>query len=291
MTRLLRRLCLPLLAVLLALPGSAPAASGPLRIVATIPPYAMLARAVAGEAARVDVLVKRGHDPHHFDPTVATIARLRQADLVIRNGIGMAQVEAHIDRTPTVPGLFTVSEAAGFTPIRGRRGELNGHIWLEPGVMRQAAHALAERLGQLRPGARRAFAANAAAFGEAVTAADRDCRGLLADLPTRWVVTFHPGFDYFFRHYDLEVAGSYLDLAGNAPSARRIVGLLATIREHEIPAIFREPQLPEAPAQALAAEAGVRLAELDPLGFTEAIRSYPDLLRYNARQVRDAYHP
>ena len=291
MTRLLRRVCLPLLAALLALPGGATAAGGPLRIVATIPPYAMLARAVAGEAAQVDVLVQRGHDPHHFDPTVATIARLRRADLVIRNGIGMAQVETHIDRKPAAPGLFTVSEAAEFTPIRGRRGELNGHIWLEPAVMRQAAQALAEHLGRLRPSARQAFASNAIAFTEAIAAADRDCRGLLADLPTRWVVTFHPGFDYFFRHYQLEVAGSYLDLAGNAPSSRRIAGLLATIREHDIPAIFREPQLPEGPARALAAEAGVRLAELDPLGFSEAVQNYPELLRYNARQVRDAYHP
>jgi ABC-type Zn uptake system ZnuABC Zn-binding protein ZnuA len=282
---------MPLLAALLALPGNAAAAPEPLRIVATIPPYAMLARAVAGESARVDVLVARGHDPHHFDPSVASMARLRRADLVIRNGIGMQPVEAHIQRPADDPGLLSVAAVADFAPIRGSRGEINPHIWLDPAVMRQAAAALAERLGHLRPGGRERFAANAAAFERAVAAADRECRELLAELPTRQVVTFHPGFDYFFRHYRLTLAGSYLDLAGNDPSARRIAELLATIREHAIPAIFREPQLPAAPARALANEAGVRLAVLDPLGYADTIAGYPDLLRYNARQVRHAYRP
>lgn len=288
MTRILRPLGLVLAAAVLALPG--PAAAGePLRITATIPPYAMLARAVAGDGVRVDVLVERGHDPHHFDPTVAAIARLRRADLVIRNGIGMRQVEAHIDRAAGDPGLFTVSEAADFEPIRGPRGELNGHIWLDPAVMRQAAGALAARLGRLRPAARDRFAANAEDFAAAVADAERRCRELLADLPTRKVVTFHPGFDYFFRRFGLEVAGTYLDLAGGEPGARRIADLLATVRREGIPALFREPQLPAGPARALAAEAGIRVAVLDPLGFAEGITDYPDLLRYNARQVRHAY--
>jgi ABC-type Zn uptake system ZnuABC Zn-binding protein ZnuA len=287
-TRFLARLCLPLLAAALVLPT--PAAAGEaLRITATIPPYAMLARAVAGPGARVGTLVQRGHDPHHFDPTVAAMARLRRADLVIRNGLGMPQVEDHIRREPGDPSLFSVAEAADFAPIHDARGATNPHIWLDPTVMTQAATALAERLARLRPGERERFAANAAAFNQAVTAADRQCRGWLADLPTRRVVTFHPGFDYFFRHYGLEVTGTYLDLAGNEPSPRRIAALLAAIREHAIPALFREPQLPTGPARALADEAGVRLAELDPLGFTERIAGYPDLLRHNARQVRDAY--
>jgi len=287
-TRFLRRLCLPLAGLLLALPLPAAAGEG-LRIVATIPPYAMLARAVAGEEAEVSSLVQRGHDPHHFDPTVAAMARLRRADLVIRNGIGMRQVESHIEREEGSPSLLTVARETEFQVLKGPRSEANPHIWLDPTVMRQAARTLAKRLGRLQPGAAERFAANAAGFGEAVSAADRQCRDWLGDLPTRKVVTFHPGFDYFFRHYGLEVAGTYLDLAGNEPSPRRIAELLATIREHRIPALFREPQLPAGPARALADEAGVGLGVLDPLGFAETITDYPGLLRYNARQLRDAY--
>jgi ABC-type Zn uptake system ZnuABC Zn-binding protein ZnuA len=219
------------------------------------------------------------------------MARLRRADLVIRNGLGMPQVEGLIQRPAAARSLFSVAEAVDFEPVTGPHGETNPHIWLDPDIMTRAAGALAERLEALRPGGRERFATAADAFAEAVATADGDCRRWLAELPTRKVVTFHPGFDYFFRHYGLEPVGTYLDLAGNEPGPRRIAELLATIREHAIPAIFREPQLPEGPARALAAEAGVRLGELDPLGFADAVAGYPDLLRHNARQVRDAYRP
>jgi len=178
-----------------------------------------------------------------------------------------------------------------FEPIRGAHGATNPHIWLDPDIMRRAAPALAERLSRLRPGQRQRFAAGAAAFSRAVAEADRQSAELLRDLAPRRVVTFHPGFDYFFRHYGLEVAGTYLDLAGSEPGPRRIAELLATIREDRIPALFREPQLPAGPARALAGEAGIRLAMLDPLGFSADIRDYPGLLLFNARQVRHAYAP
>ncbi|MFB6259638.1 MAG: metal ABC transporter substrate-binding protein [Thiohalorhabdaceae bacterium] len=289
MTRFLRSACLAVLAAALLLPGTAVQASSGLRIVTTIPPYAMMARAVAGEGAEVAALVERGHDPHHFDPTVAAMAHLRRADAVVRNGIGMRQVEDHIQRRPDDPTLLTVAEAAAFEPIRGPGGEINPHIWLDPDVMVEAAEALADRLGRLRPRRAERFAANAAAFAEAVATADAQCRRWLSDLPTRKVVTYHPGFDYFFRHFDFQVVGSYRDLAGNEPGSRAITELLATIRRHELPALFREPQLPAGAARSLAAEAGVDLAVLDPLGFAKGIDGYPELLRYNARQVRDAY--
>ncbi|MFA9459432.1 metal ABC transporter substrate-binding protein [Thiohalorhabdus sp. Cl-TMA] len=274
-------------AILAWLPAAATAAS--LDLVATIPPYAMTARAVAGGAAEVHVLVQRGQDPHHFEPSIAEMARIQAADLVIRNGIGQQRVEGYLTEAVSSGQLFTVSETVSFDAIRDERGAVNGHIWLEPEVMIRAARALAERLGELLPDRAEAFAANGERFIAAIRTADRKADALLSGLPVRKVVTYHPAFEYFFRHYGLEVAGTYLDLAGNEPAPRKIRDLLATIRRAGIPAVFREPQLPESAVRALAREAGVRVAVLDPLGFDPAISGYPELIRYNARQVHDAY--
>ncbi|KPV41472.1 hypothetical protein AN478_02570 [Thiohalorhabdus denitrificans] len=281
------RLLARVLACLALVPALAAAA--PLEIVTSIPPYAMAARSVAGGEGEVRVLVERGKDPHHFEPSIADIAHVQEADLVIRNGLGLQQVEDHLGRTARSEQLLTVSETVPYEPVRDQRGAVNGHIWLNPEVMVRVAQALAERLGELRPERAAAFAANAEQFVADIRAADEEARELLADLPTRRVVTYHPAFEYFFRHYDMEVAGTYLDLAGNEPSPKRVRELLDTIREEDIPAIFREPQLPKAPVQALADEAGIAVGVLDPLGFEGDIQAYPDLLRYNARQVRDAY--
>lgn len=261
----------------------------PLRIVATIPPYAMLARAVAGEEARVHTLLRRGHDPHQYEPGVRDIVRLRKAHLVISNGIGQQRLEAPLVRLSGATTHVRMADAVTFEPIRGSSGALNGHIWLDPDVMIRGAEVLSGRLGELRPELRDRFRANGRAFREAVTRSDRRNRELLADLSTRRVVTFHPGFDYFFRHYGLEVAATYLDTAGNEPSPRRVAEILEKLRDLGIPAIFREPQLPEAPAEALAEEASVRVGVLDPLGYTQSVTGYPELLTYNARAIHDAY--
>ena len=274
-----------ILVLLLLLPGLATAE--PLRLVATIPPYAMLAQAVAGDAAAVTTLVQRGRDPHHFDPAITDITRLRRADLVIANGLGLRRVEKAIpDDAPTL----RVAEAVTFEPIRDGSGAVNPHIWLDPAVARRGASALAERLSQLRPDQAEAFRRRAGAFDERLAAATRQARSLLTDLPTRLVVTQHPGFDYFLRRFDLELAGTYTDLAGSEPGPHRVRELIEAIRAAAIPAVFGEPQLPDGPVASLAAEAGVGRAELDPLGLAKGIATYPNLILINARRIRDAYN-
>jgi ABC-type Zn uptake system ZnuABC Zn-binding protein ZnuA len=263
--------------------------AAPVKIVATIPPYAMLAEAVAGEAGKVHTLVTRGHDPHHYDPTVRDMARLHNADVVIHNGIGQQRVESHLDQARQAELRFAVADAAPFQAIRDERGATNGHIWLDPDVMIRAAAALATRLAAVHPDAAATFADNAAGFIAAVQDADETATDTLSGLSPRRVVTYHPGFDYFFRHYGITVSGTYLDLSGNEPSGQALNRLLERIRAEAIPALFLEPQLPKRPGRALAREAGIRLGVLDPLGFDPAISSYPELLRYNARQVARTY--
>ncbi|MFW6349966.1 MAG: metal ABC transporter substrate-binding protein [Thiohalospira sp.] len=272
---------------LAALLAAGVAGAKPLGLVATLPPYAMLAEAVAGDGAEVHLLVRRGHDPHHYEPGSRDRARLESADLVVHNGLGRQHVE-QVVRDAGV-SRFAVADVVDFEPVRDDSGATNGHIWLDPTIMTAAADALAERLAELRPDSAADFRERAEAFRRAVEAADGDVRQRLDDLPVRQVVTYHPGFDYFFRHYDLEVAGTYLDLRGNEPGPRQVTELIRTLRESGIPALFGEPQLPADPIRALADEAGVAVAELDPLGFTESVATYPELLRLNARRIAEAY--
>ncbi|MFO8156386.1 MAG: metal ABC transporter substrate-binding protein [Thiohalospira sp.] len=266
---------------------SGAAGAAPLGLVATIPPYAMLAEAVAGDAGEVHVLIRQGHDPHHYEPGSRDQARLESADLVIHNGLGSQHVEQVVRRS-RAPRL-SVADATTFEPIQDESGATNGHIWLDPEVMTQAATALAERLAELRPDSAEAFHERAADFRAAVDEADASIAEHLTDLPVRKVVTYHPGFDYYFRHYEMEVAGTYLDLRHNEPGPRQVAELIESLRESAIPALFGEPQLPSDSIRALADEAGVDVAELDPLGFSEEVADYPELLLLNARRIVEAY--
>jgi ABC-type Zn uptake system ZnuABC Zn-binding protein ZnuA len=63
---------------------------------------------------------------------------------------------------------------------------------------------------------------------------------------------------------------------------------LEAIRAAGVRVIFTETQLQRRPAEVVAAEAGVALAELDPLGGFPGRDTYQDLLRFDAAVLADA---
>src|SRR3974390_2124977 len=84
-----RRWCWTLLGItaLLAVISSG-AGAQTLRIVATTADLASLARSVAGELAQVDALIPPGADPEAYEPRPSDLAKLRDASVLVRVGLG-----------------------------------------------------------------------------------------------------------------------------------------------------------------------------------------------------------
>jgi len=61
----------------------------PLRVVATLAPFADWARQVGGERVTVTQLVPTGVDPRSWEPSAAELQRLGEADVVLFNGLGL----------------------------------------------------------------------------------------------------------------------------------------------------------------------------------------------------------
>src|SRR5690606_10476397 len=78
---------LPLL--LAAAPAAAGAGGDPLRVVATSPDLADLARQVGGDAVRVSALAKGPQDLHFVEPRPSFVKELHQAELLIQVGLGI----------------------------------------------------------------------------------------------------------------------------------------------------------------------------------------------------------
>ena len=76
--------------------GSSERRAGPLRIVATTSTLASLARGAAGPGADIHSLVPVGVSPEDFQPSPDSIAALRDADVLVENGVGL---ESWLDPT------------------------------------------------------------------------------------------------------------------------------------------------------------------------------------------------
>src|SRR3954451_1154373 len=66
------------------------------RVVTTTTQLTDFARAVGGGHVRVDGLLKPNVDPHDYEPTPADLKAIGDADLIVRNGVG---VEGWFDDT------------------------------------------------------------------------------------------------------------------------------------------------------------------------------------------------
>jgi len=289
-----RRPFLLLIALLVGWAAIGSASARP-SVVVSIHPLFDLVRQIAGDDAVVLRVLAPGASPHTFDPSPRDVGRLVAADLVVTNG-GLdlwlrGLVEASGARAPIVEviGLPAVQRAlaASFpdlVPVDAGGATLgfNSHVWLDPVVMAAALPDLAEALAGVDPAHADAYRARAEALVADLLALDVELRTTLAPVAGAPFVPFHDAWPYFAARYGLDLIVEIEPFPGREPSPAYLREALGLIRASGARTVFSEVQLQRRPAEIVAAEAGVALHELDPLGGFPGRERYQDLLRWNA---------
>jgi zinc transport system substrate-binding protein len=264
-------------------------------VVVSIHPYYDLLLQLAGDHAEVVRVLPPGASPHTFDPTPRDVTRIARADLVIMNG-GLDLwlrdlVDASGTRAPVVevialPAVRAALEAAFPDLVAVGAGDavigFNAHVWLDPLVVRAALPELAEALARVDPANAEAYRARAQALDAELSALHAELSETLAPISGAAFVPFHDAWPYFAARYGLDLVVEIEPFPGREPSPAYVREALALIQASGAAAIFSETQLSRRPAEVVAAEAGVALFELDPIGGMPGRERYQDLLRFNA---------
>ena len=152
-------------ACILALLGSPANAAGaqqrPLAV-ATISILADFVRAVAGDRLEVVSIVHVGGDPHTYEPVPSDARRIADADVVVRNGLGLERWLDRLIATGAKARVITATE--GLDPVLQADGEYRGHpdphLWMDPRLaaayVRNIEAALSRALPAACGGVRRA---------------------------------------------------------------------------------------------------------------------------------------
>jgi len=120
---------------------------------------------------------------------------------------------------------------------------------------------------------------------------DRDYRKALTGCRTDVVVTSHDAFGYLAERYGLTLLPITGIDPGSEPSTQRLAELADLVRRADVTTVFTEALASPAIAQALADEAGVAVATLDPIeGLTDetADEDYLSLMRSNLDALTQA---
>jgi zinc transport system substrate-binding protein/manganese/iron transport system substrate-binding protein len=278
-----------LAALLLAAAGPITADADGLKVAATIFPLYDIARSVAGSMAEIVLVLPPGASPHTFEPTPGSVRALSGAQVLFVIGHGLDDWAARLARGAGVPQVVPVD--AGIALRRTddtARGSVDPHYWLSAPNAKAIARTVAAELARRAPNRRAELDLSLATYLARLDAADAEVRGLLADLPTRRIATFHDAFGYFADAYALEVAAVFEPYAGLEPSLQFVLAFQRKIRASGVRVVFTEPQLSVETLGPIARDLGVTLAILDPLGGLPGRDGYIELLRFNARSVAAA---
>jgi len=292
-----------LLGALAGCSSTSSSSDGKPTVVVTTPILGDLVRQVGGDQVDVEVLIPLGADPHEFEPSASQAARLRDASLIVANGLGLEErLESFIDsaRNDGVT-VFAVGEELDPLPISNgpeeadqAHGAEDPHFWLDPERMATAASLIATQLATATGQDPVGFRTRASAYAGTARAAEAEARSLLATLPAdqRKLVTNHDALRYFANRFDLEVIGTVIPGISTMaePSAADLSGLVEVIKANNVKAIFSESTASSKMIESLAREVGsqVSVVELstDTLGpHGSDTATYPELIVTTARLI------
>jgi ABC-type Zn uptake system ZnuABC Zn-binding protein ZnuA len=264
--------------------GPALAQSRP-KVAATIFPLYDIVREVGGTAVDVVLVLPPGASPHTFEPTPAGVRSLAGAHLLFLIGHGLDEWAAGMARGVGVRRTVVVDR--GIT-LRREGGTVDPHYWLSIANAQAIARTVAQEIERLVPERSDAVRRALASYLTRLDVAERAIQGLLADLPSRRIATFHDAFGYFADAYGLEVVATFEPFPGKEPGPRFVQEFQRTVRAAGVRVVFVEPQLALAPLRPIARDLGVALSVIDPLGGVPGRASYVELMLFDARQVAAA---
>lgn len=276
---------------------SALADEKPFVVVTTFTVIADMAKNVAGDDAKVVSMTKAGVDVHNYEPTAHDLAQVQQANLVLRNGMSFERWFLRFFKDIKDVPAVVVSE--GITPIAieggAYTGRANPHAWMSVANAKIYVRNIESALAKHDPEHAIDYKKRADAYIAQLEALGEDLKTRLAHIPEeqRWLVSSEGAFGYLAK--DLGFKEAYLwpmntDAQG---TPQQVAQLIETVRKHQIPVVFSESTVSDAPAKQVALESGAHyggVLYVDSLSAEDgAVPTYLDLLRVTTDTIAQGF--
>ena len=266
-----------------------------MKVATTFTVIADMAQNVAGDAAEVVSITKPGAEIHGYEPTPQDIVGAQDADLILWNGLNLELwFEQFLGNLKDVPSV-TVTDGIDPLPIAegSYKGKPNPHAWM--GLQNALIYVdnIAAAFAEHDPANAETYRANAESYKAELTAAIAPLRDRVAGIPEaqRWLVTCEGAFSYLARDFGMRELYLWPMNADQMGTPRQVRQVIDGVRENEIPAVFCESTVNQAPAEQVARETGTHyggVLYVDSLSEPDGpVPSYLDLMRVTAQTIAD----
>ena len=246
-----------------------------------------IAQNVAGEHLRVESITKPGAEIHGYEPTPGDVAKASEADLILDNGLYLEAWFGQFVETADVPHAV-VSDGVEALDIAGDAGTPNPHAWMSPEAAQVYVDNMVTAFSELDPEHAEDFAANAEGYSRQLQQIHDELVETVGALPEneRALVTCEGAFSYLARDVGLEEHYIWPVNAEQQATPQQIAAVIETVDEQDIPAVFCESTVSDAPMQQVVEATGARFGGtlyVDSLSQEGGpVPTYLDLLRHDA---------
>ncbi len=266
----------------LVLSAGSLSAADTLRVVATVPDLADIARQLGGDRIEVVTLAKGTENIHAVTLQPSHLVAVKRADLFLELGLSLEHsfVPGLLARArnralaPGQPGFVNCS--VGWQPLdvpaevsRGRSADVhpegNPHFNLDPRAGRHLAARILEGLIATDAEHAEAYRERHAAYLERLAEAEQRWAQLAPAFRGRALVSYHDDFDYFAAAYDLDVVGRIEAKPGVPPGPRDLAATVKLVRESGVDVLLTARWSNDRNVRFVAEQTGARVLELPVL--------------------------
>ena len=286
------------------------AADKAFKVVTTFLPITLLTRAVVGDCATVTALIPPSLGPHDFQAKPGDLTALRQAGVLVKNGLEMEGFLGKLVAAAENPQLVVIDSSRGVATLESAEhgdgpghdgdhdhghdhGVVNPHIWLDPLRAVQQVATIRDGLIQADPSCADGYQRNAAAFTAQLKQLNSEIASQLEPYRGKTFVAFHDFAPYFAQRYGLK-ADYLVDVPELNPSPADLQRVAAEVKSSQLKALLSEPQEGNRSFNTLAKDLGVKVVVFDPMetATEEASRdpaTYVSVMRRNVADLRQAF--
>ena len=278
--------------------------AAPMPVVASFSILGDVAQQIGGERVAVQSLVGANQDAHAYNLTSGDIKKIREARLVLLNGLGLEKAE--LQRAVKQSKVASAEATAGIKPLAADEhhhehnhghdhdhGEFDPHVWNDPVLMQRYAANVAIALIKADPAGSRYYQQRFKDYQNVLNQLNNYANqqfGAVAPAK-RKVLTGHDSFAYLGKRYQVKFISPQGVSSEAEPSARQITAIIRQIKAENVKAVFTENIKDGRMIARIAKETGVKVSGglyADALSSGAPAGTYADMFRYNVRVMSEA---
>jgi zinc/manganese transport system substrate-binding protein len=248
-----------------------------LKVVATLPDLASLAREVGGDKIEISAMAKPTEDSHFVDARPSFVVQLRDADVLIDGGaeleIGWLPPLLQNARNPKIdvgkPGRVQASQGVRLMNVSTNASRAAGdvhalgnpHFVVDPIIAKTVALHIAQAFSAVDAANAAAYDANYKKFEATINAKLQEWGAAMFPFKGQTVVAYHDSWPYLAHRFGLNIDTFLEPKPGIPPSPSHLADIIEKMKAQKIKAIIVEPFHDRKIAEKVASATGAKVVE------------------------------